>query len=120
MLWTRPGSGWIGVIPPAVLYFRLPAYLSQKVEGDRLQALYEVSGRPPCSSQDRGGTWAAVERTRRMFDAEHAEIVLFPEEPDTMPLVTTSQVDHETVVMKRSGAVEESLKRLASTGFGGR
>ena len=114
MLWVRPSAGWIGVIPVAVLYFAYRAYLGQKVERDRLQALYEVSGELHALPRIEDALAAAVERTRLMFDAEHAEIVLFAEDPDARALVTISHVDQETVVMERTAEISSSVAELAA------
>ena len=109
MLWVRPSSGWIAVIPPAVLYFSYRAYLGQKVERDRLQSLYEVSGELHSLPKIEDALAAAADRTRRMFDAEHAAIVLLPDGPDGIALITDSGVDQETVIMETMTSVDEMI-----------
>ena len=115
MLWVRPNNGWIGIIPPAVLYFAYRAYLGQKLERDRLQSLYEVSGELHALPKVSDALAAAADRTRRMFDAEHAAIVLFPEGSSGQVVVTSSGVDQEPVVMGQSDRTDSDVASFAAS-----
>lgn len=114
MIWTRPGSGWIGILPPAILYFSYRAYLGQKVERDRLQSLYEMSGELHALPEVENALAAAAERTRLMFDAEHACIVLFPDETGPA-LLTASNADGETTVMETVDTVDPEISAFVDT-----
>ncbi len=113
MLWVRPGNGWIALIPPAVLYFAYRAYLGQKRERERLQSLYEVSGELHRLPRIEDALEAAVDRTRAMFDAEEATVVLFPEGPSGSVVVTSSGLDRETLVMRRARHTDPAIARFA-------
>ena len=119
MLWLRPGSGGLALIPPAVLYFAYRAYLGQKRERDRLQALYEVSGELHRLPRVEDALAAAADRTRSMFDSESASIVLFPEDPDRYPLVTSVGLDESPMVMQAQPRVSDGLARFAASGSAG-
>jgi hypothetical protein len=119
MIWIRPSSGWIGVIPPAVLYFAYRAYLGQKVERDRLQSLYEMSGELQSLPRIEDALAAAADRTRVMFDAEHAAIVLIPKDDELDALVTKSSTDNDTIVMDRADDLDPEILAFAIHGSTG-
>ena len=103
LLWTRPQSSWVAAVPPVVLFFAYRAYLTQRLERDRVQSLYEVSEQLHRHPRIEDALEAAVERARDMFDAETAEILLFPDGPDETGIRTIASIDGDTEVMQPVG-----------------
>ena len=88
IVWLRPSNVWIALIPFGVLFFAYRAYLAQRLDRDRLAALYEVSGELHRLPRIDDALAAATDRARSMFDAECAEVVLFPDGVDEPGLRT--------------------------------
>jgi diguanylate cyclase (GGDEF)-like protein len=103
LLWTRPESSWVAAVPPAVLFFAYRAYLSQRLERDRVQSLYEVSEQLHRHPRIEDALEAAVDRAREMFDAETAEILLYPDGPDRSGIRTLARIDGDTEIMETIG-----------------
>jgi diguanylate cyclase (GGDEF)-like protein len=99
VLWARPENAWIAAVPSAVLFFAYRAYLAQRLERDRLQSLYEISGELHRLPKVEDAMAAAVQYARSMFDAERAEILLYPDGPDAPGFRTTSVLDSNADVM---------------------
>jgi diguanylate cyclase (GGDEF)-like protein len=118
VLWARPQAAWIAAVPSAVLFFAYRAYLSQRLERERLQSLYEVSGELHRLPRIEEALAAAVDRARAMFDAERAQIVLHPEGLDAPGFLTISQVDHETAVMVPAPTAGDEIRAVDSDGEG--
>lgn len=100
LLWTRPESSWVAAVPPVVLFFAYRAYLGQRLERDRVQSLYEVSEQLHRHPRIEDALEAAVDRARVMFDAETAEILLYPDGADHWGMRTIACIEGPTEVME--------------------
>lgn len=100
ILWARPSSAWIALIPFAVLFFAYRAYLAQRLDRDRLHALYEISGELHRLPRIDDALAAAADRARSMFDAESAAVLLYPEGEQGPGLRTEALVDAATTAMQ--------------------
>ncbi len=80
VVWTQPGTVWAAAVPPIVLFLSYRAYVTQQQEHRRLRSLYEATRALHRSPQIEAALLAAVEQARSMFDAERAEILIFPED----------------------------------------
>lgn len=107
VLWSRPDNAWIALIPATVLFFAYRAYLNQRQDRDRLEALYEVSGELHRHPRIDDAMRAAAEKTRHMFNAEAADIWLFPDGPDGDALRTSACADQATAVMVQDSAPDD-------------
>ena len=112
ILWARPSSAWIALIPFAVLFFAYRAYLAQRLDRDRLHALYEVSGELHRLPRIEDALGAAADRSRSMFDAESAEVWLFPEGGEIAGLRTRAHADNSTTTMEAVDAVPDDILGL--------
>ncbi|MDH5292240.1 MAG: EAL domain-containing protein [Acidimicrobiia bacterium] len=119
LLWARPQSIWIAAVPPIVLFFAYRAYLAQRLERDRVQSLYEVSGDLHRLPHLEDALGAAVDRARSMFDAEVAEILLYPEGLDCPGYVTRSRMEGEDEVMAPLPPNEDTGVADVASGGGG-
>lgn len=81
VLWMAPSSAWLTLVPPAVLFLAYRAYSAQRQERDRLESLYRVTRVLHESPQLESALLAAASQARDMFEAEIAEITLFPAGP---------------------------------------
>ncbi len=118
VLWARPQAAWIAAVPSAVLFFAYRAYLSQRLERERLQSLYEVSGELHRLPKIEDALAAAVDRARAMFDAERARIVLHPDGVDAPGFLTISRVDHDTEVMVPAPVADDEIRSVDDNGEG--
>jgi diguanylate cyclase (GGDEF)-like protein len=75
--WTRPGSLWIALIPPVLLFLAYRAQVTQRQEHARLTAMYEATRELHRTPQLDQAVLAAARRALGMFGAEASEIVLF-------------------------------------------
>jgi len=100
VIWLRPASAWIAVLPPAVLFIAYKAYVSQRQERTRIAAVYDVTKELHRSPQIDSALRVAVAKTRQVFDAELASIVLFPEGRDGDAVETTATAEGDIQVMR--------------------
>jgi signal transduction histidine kinase len=87
-------------MPPAILYLAYRAYVDQREERSRLEALYEASRALHASPQLESALAAAAAHARRMFDAEIAEITIFPGALDGVAYRTTAGPGDRRDVMR--------------------
>ena len=71
-------AGWLAAVPPVVLFIAYRAYSAKRREHERLEALYEATRALHASPQLETAMATAVAQARDLFDAQMAEIVLFP------------------------------------------
>jgi signal transduction histidine kinase len=100
VLTVRPAAAWIAFLPPVVLYLAYRAYLGQREERAGLEALYEVTRLLHASPQIESALAAAADHARRMFDAELAEITIFPAAIDGVAYRTSSGPGNRRDVMR--------------------
>ncbi len=78
VMWTRSSAAWAAAVPPIILYLAYRAYITQVQEHKRLQALYEATKALHGSTEIKTSMQVAAAHARSMFEAERAEIVIFP------------------------------------------
>ena len=100
VLTVRPAAAWIAFLPPVVLYLAYRAYLRQREERAGLEALYEVTRLLHASPQIEAALATAADHARRMFDAELAEITIFPAAIDGVAYRTSSGPGNRRDVMR--------------------
>jgi signal transduction histidine kinase len=100
VLTVHPAAAWIAFLPPVVLYASYRAYLGQREERAGLEALYEVTRLLHASPQIEAALAAAADHARRMFDAELAEITIFPAAIDGVAYRTSSGPGNRRDVMR--------------------
>jgi signal transduction histidine kinase len=99
---VRPDAVWLAATPPIVVFGVYRAYVLQRDESARLDALYEATRALHASPQIESALEAAVVRARRMVDAEYAEALLFPTAEGGQAHATSSGPDKELRVMQRA------------------
>jgi diguanylate cyclase (GGDEF)-like protein len=72
------GAAWLAAVPPAVLFIAYRAYSAKRREHERLESLYEATRALHASPQLESAMTTAVSQARELFDAQMAEIILFP------------------------------------------
>ncbi len=100
ILATAPGSGWLAVAPPVVLFVAYRAYMAQRQEGGRLQSLYEATRALHRSPQIESALLASTQQAVEMFDVELAEIYLFPDTGKEKSYVTAVGPGDRQLVMR--------------------
>ncbi len=100
VIWAQPQAMWMALVPPVVLFLAYRAYATQRLERQRLQALYEATRILHRSPQIEAAMLAAVTEAQAMFGAASAEIVLHPDGPDQPGFRTAAGPDGEREVMK--------------------
>ncbi|MDH3500500.1 MAG: EAL domain-containing protein, partial [Acidimicrobiia bacterium] len=117
IVWARPASSWIALIPFAVLFFAYRAYLAQRLDRDRLHALYEVSGELHRLPRIDDALRAGADRARSMFDAECTDVLLFPDGIGRPGLRTRALVDGPTTVMEPMDEVHSDVAEFVRQGL---
>ncbi len=116
VLWTRPENAWLTIVSPCLLYMSYRAYLTQRVEADRLRALYDVSGELHRLPHIGEALSAATEHARSMLDVEMAEVHLLPDGEHGPILLTRTEQDGEPVVMEPRDTLPHELAGLSDQG----
>ncbi len=114
LLWVRPTSGWLALVPVAVLFLAYRVYTDQRDERARVQALYEFTlalhGAP---SLDDALPVAAAEACR-MFEVETAHIVVVLDGEPGVAFRTVANADGTVERMNRDTVGPEMLELIAS------
>jgi diguanylate cyclase (GGDEF)-like protein len=79
LLWVQPGSAWLALVPPFVLFGSYRAYVAQRAERQRLESLYAATQELHESVQIEAALIAAAENARGMFGAGLVEVTIFPD-----------------------------------------
>jgi signal transduction histidine kinase len=87
----RPAAAWLALIPIAVLYGAYRAYVGQKQERSRLEALYEITKLLHASPQLENAMVAAAANTQQMLEAERVDIFLFNQDNRDWIYQTTAE-----------------------------
>ena len=115
VLSTRPEATWLAVAPPVILLIAYRAYMSQRQEGARLEALYDTTRALHASPQIEAAMAAAVWRAREIFDAEYAEVAVFPEQAGGVVYRTSAGPGTTERIMAPAGSrAAAALWRLAT------
>jgi diguanylate cyclase (GGDEF)-like protein len=103
VLWVDPRSIVLLAVPTAIVFVAYRAYMGEREKHERLELLYESSRLLHYAPELDSAIGALLEHARRMFRAERAELLLFPDpnvdaalrsssgglaEPETMVPVT--------------------------------
>ena len=107
VMWTRAPASWAAAVPPVVLYLAYRAYIAQEEEHRRLLALYEATRALHASTQIEDAMLVAATHARTMFEAERAEILIFPGGFDRDGYRTgVGPGEHEETMQKINGAAD--------------
>ena len=79
VLWVDPRSVVLLAVPTAVVFVAYRAYIGEREKHERLELLYESSRLLHYAPELDSAIGALLEHARRMFRAERAELMLFPE-----------------------------------------
>jgi signal transduction histidine kinase len=108
----RPDTAWLALAPPAVVFLAYRAYVSQREERSRLQAIYEATTDLHASPQIDAALTTAATRAREMLDAEYAEILLFPTGSEHVAYRTTVGNGDVQVMQQAPPQAAASMRRL--------
>jgi diguanylate cyclase (GGDEF)-like protein len=93
------GAAWLAAVPPVVLFIAYRAYSAKRREQERLESLYEATRALHASPQLEPAMTAAVEQARDLFDAQVAEIILFPRAQNDVAFSTRLGPEDDLEVM---------------------
>ena len=79
VLWVDPRSIVLLAVPTAIVFVAYRAYMGEREKHDRLELLYESSRLLHYAPELDSAIGALLEHARRMFRAERAELLLFPD-----------------------------------------
>jgi diguanylate cyclase (GGDEF)-like protein len=79
VLWVDPRSIILLAVPTAIVFVAYRAYIGEREKHERLELLYESSRLLHYAPELDSAIGALLEHARRMFRAERAELMLFPE-----------------------------------------
>ena len=83
MLWRDPASVWLQAVPVVTVIVAYRAYTGQRLRREGLESLYEASRSVGRTVRLEEAVAILLDRTREMFRAELADVVLFdPEDPE--------------------------------------
>ena len=79
VLWVDPRSILLLAVPTAIVFLAYRAYMGEREKHERLELLYESSRLLHYAPELDSAIGALLEHARRMFRAERAELLLFPD-----------------------------------------
>ena len=79
VLWVDPRSTVLLAVPTAIVFLAYRAYIGEREKHERLELLYESSRLLHYAPELDSAIAALLEHARRMFRAERAELLLFPD-----------------------------------------
>jgi len=79
VLWVDPRSIVLLAVPTAIVFVAYRAYMGEREKHERLELLYESSRLLHYAPELDSAIGALLEHARRMFRAERAELLLFPD-----------------------------------------
>jgi diguanylate cyclase (GGDEF)-like protein len=79
VVWIDPRSAILLAVPTAIVFLAYRAYIAEREKHERLELLYESSRLLHYAPELDSAIAALLEHARRMFRAERAELVLFPD-----------------------------------------
>ncbi|MCJ7725225.1 MAG: GAF domain-containing sensor histidine kinase [Acidimicrobiia bacterium] len=117
---AQPGGIWLGLAPAAVLFLAYRAYVSQREQGARFEALYEATRALHASPQIESSLAAATATARSIFEADFAEIVIFPPDEQTTAYRSTSGPGQQNLPMSAAGPeATDSMRAMLESSRGG-
>ena len=84
VLWVDPRSIVLLAVPTAIVLVAYRAYMGEREKHERLELLYESSRLLHYAPELDSAIGALLDHARRMFRAERADLLLFPD-PSTPP-----------------------------------
>ena len=118
VLWVDPRSVVLLAVPTAVVFVAYRAYIREREKHERLELLYESSRLLHYAPELDSAIGALLEHARRMFRAERAELMLFPEPSLDAALRSSSGgADGPETMVPVTVATDDSL-RLRTTSEG--
>ena len=90
VLWIDPRSIILLAVPTLIVFVAYRAYMREREKHERLELLYESSRLLHYAPELDSAIAALLDHARRMFRAERAELLLFPESGNEAALRTTS------------------------------
>lgn len=117
-MWRSPESGWLLVIPTALLLATYRLYTLQRQEHESLEFLYDSTRLASQSLQLESILPSLLAQARSMFRADVAEIVFFPTDDDDTARRSTSGpgVNLELLREERLDPTQGLWARVASEG----
>ncbi len=79
VVWIDPRSALLLAVPTSVVFLAYRAYIGEREKHERLELLYESSRLLHYAPELDSAIAALLEHARRMFRAERAELLLFPD-----------------------------------------
>lgn len=76
LVWATPGTAWIALVPPVVLFFAYRAYMSQREERARLESLYDAMRSLHEAGHIEAALRGATVQATKMFEAEDRKSVV--------------------------------------------
>ena len=77
---TRPSAAWLALVPLVVLYGAYRAYIGQKQERARLEALYDITKVLHAAPQIDVAIEAAAVQAQRMFESIRVDVILLDQQ----------------------------------------
>ncbi len=112
IIWNQPGTMWTAAVPPVALYLAYRAYIAQREEGQRTQALYEATKALLGAPNVEGAMFEAVRHARIMFEAETAELRVFRSDLPEESFRTAIGPGDTVVMMEHLAAPSREIKNL--------
>jgi signal transduction histidine kinase len=117
LIWLNPGSAWLAVLPPVIVFLAYRSYVAQMSERARMTALYEATLDLHSTPQIDDALVTAATHACSMIDAEFADIVLFPNGTNALAYVTAVGPNDRCESMRPALIrPEESVYRTAIEG----
>lgn len=100
IIWLRPGSIWLAILPAVLLFIAYRAYTQQREERARIEALHDVTLGLHQAPMIEDAVVAAAVGVQALFEVEAAVVLIFPDRGGESVLQTTVRADGSSDVMK--------------------
>lgn len=98
--WERPQALWLASLPAAIVFVAYRVYTSQREERLRLQALYDMTLSLHDTPVIEDALRVAADRTRAMFSAEVAQVLVLPEWGGPFAYLTEVGIEGPRAIMR--------------------
>ncbi len=114
-LWIDPRSIVLLAVPTAIVFVAYRAYMGEREKHERLELLYESSRLLHYAPELDSAIGALLEHARRMFRAERADLLLFPDPTlDTALRSSSGAVAGPETMVPVTVAVDDPLRARTS------
>ena len=114
-LWIDPRSIVLLAVPTAIVFVAYRAYMGEREKHERLELLYESSRLLHYAPELDSAIGALLEHARRMFRAERADLLLFPDpELDAALRTSSGGVSGPETMVPVTVAVDDPLRLRTS------